>query len=425
MFDFFCNLRPVLTKNNCNMRRITFLLLLFCSAAMTSIGGGYQVSLHSTRYIGMGLIGTSLSYDASTIFNNPGGMSFIKDKWSFSGGASLIMARVTFQESGENYQAHLVHELNTPFYVYASYKATNNLSIGLAINTPYGNRLSWGDNWQGRFLIQNLNFKAITVQPSISYKFKDIIGIGVGLVWAYGSVDLNKALPIDYTAGESQLNIKGNTVGFGFNAGLMVHPVKGLSIGLDYRSKITMNVQNANATFTVPAALKGQFPNTQVAVALPLPANLDFGLSYEFNEKFLIGINLCYVFWKQYDSLVFDFKTKTPSLGRTATAALYQNRMIPRLGLQYKINPLVTVRVGGYYDPSPVQTDYLNPQTPSTNEIGLTAGLSVFPFKGFSIDAAFLYLIGMQRTGTYSPENFEGTYSSVFYIPAIGLTYSF
>ncbi|MEI6883065.1 MAG: outer membrane protein transport protein [Bacteroidota bacterium] len=407
------------------MRRITFLLLLFCFAAMTSMGGGYQVGLHSTRNTGMGLIGTSLTYDASAIFYNPGAVSFIKDKWSISGGVSLIMARVTFQQTNENYQAHLVHELNTPFYLYASYKATDNLSIGLAVNTPYGNRLSWGDNWHGRYLIQNLSFNAITVQPTVSYKFKNIVGIGIGLVWAYGTVNLNKALPLDGPSGEGQLNIKGSTIGFGFNAGIQIHPVKGLNIGIDYRSKINMDVQNAKATFTVPASLKSQFPDGNVSVSLPLPANLDFGLSYEINEKFLIGLNLCYVFWSQYDSLVFNFKTKTPALNRTATAALYQNRLIPRLGLQYKINPTVTVRVGGYYDPSPVPSDYLNPQTPSTNEIGLTAGLSVFPFKGFSIDAAFLYLMGMKRDGNYSPENFGGTYSSVFYIPAIGLSYSF
>jgi len=40
---------------------------------MNSFAGGYQVGLHSQRNIGMGLIGTSLSYDASALFYNPGG----------------------------------------------------------------------------------------------------------------------------------------------------------------------------------------------------------------------------------------------------------------------------------------------------------------------------------------------------------------
>jgi long-chain fatty acid transport protein len=407
------------------MRRITFLLLLLCFAATTSMGGGYQVGLHSTRNIGMGLIGTSLTYDASSIFYNPGGVSFVNSKWSISAGASLLMARATFQGKDENYQAHLESKLNTPFYFYAAYKATDDLSIGVAVNTPYGNGLSWGDNWQGRFLIQNLKFSAITVQPTISYKFKNIVGIGIGLVWAYGSVNMNKALPIDYTAGEASLNVKGSTIGFGFNAGLMVHPTKSLSLGVSYRSKITMDVQSADATFTVPAALQSSFPNGKVETSLPLPANLDFGASYVIKEKFLIGINLCYVFWSAYDSLVFNFKTKTPALNRSASPTLYENRLITRIGLQYTINPTITVRVGGYYDPSPVKDDYLNPQTPSTNQIGLTAGFSVFPIKGFSIDGAFLYVMGSERNGTYSPENFAGTYNTATYVPTIGLTYNF
>ncbi|MCK9424166.1 MAG: outer membrane protein transport protein [Bacteroidales bacterium] len=409
------------------MRRITFLLLFLCLAATTSFGGGYQVGLHSMRNIGMGLIGTSLSYDASSLFYNPGGAAFVNEKWSFSGGVSFLMARTTFQAKDVNYQAHLKHQINTPLYFYAAFKPTPNLSVGLAVNTPYGNGLSWGNDWKGRYLIQDLKFSAFTFQPTVSYKFKDIIGIGVGLVYAYGSVDLNKAIPLQGSTGDGTLNIKGSTGNFGFNAGLMVHPVKGLSIGVDYRSKIQMKVKGATATFTVPTSLKTLFPDNKVDVMLPLPANLDFGASYEFGQdkQWMIGINLCYVFWNTYDSLVFDFETKTSAVSRTATPALYENKLIPRIGVQYKLSDLITLRVGGYYDPSPVKDDYLNPQTPSMNQIGMTCGISIFPVKGLSIDAAFLYIMGSERSGTYSPDNFAGTYKNAVYNPGIGLTYNF
>jgi len=316
--------------------------------------------------------------------------------------------------------------MNTPLYFYAAFKPFEDLSIGVAVNTPYGNSLSWGDTWQGRFLIQNLSFSAITIQPSFSYKIKDIIGFGAGLVFAIGNVELNKALPMDGQNGmEGTVNITGSTYNVGFNGGIFVRPVKGLQIGIDYRSKINMKVDDGKADFTVPAALGASFPDGEVATELPLPANLDFGLSYEWKEKYMIGLNLCYVFWSAYDSLVFDFKTKTSSLDQSVAPALYENKLIPRIGFQYKINDIITMRLGGYYDPSPVPDDYLNPQTPSMDQIGLTAGLSVYPFKGFSIDAAFLYLMGLEREGTYSPENFSGTYRTTVYIPGIGLSYSF
>ena len=425
----FSNIAPSINQKNVLMRRFTSLLLFSCLAATTAFGGGYQVSLHSVRNIGMGLIGTSLSYDASSLFYNPGGAAFVNEKWSFSGGVSLLMARTTFQPLNVAEQAHLEHKLNTPLYFYAAFKPTANLSVGLAVNTPYGNGLSWGENWQGRYLIQNLTFRAFTFQPTVSYKFKDIVGIGVGLVYATGSVEMNKAIPLQGATGDGELNIKGNASNFGFNAGIMVHPIKGLSLGVDYRSKVAMKVKGGDATFTVPLSLSQSFPNTKVDAMLPLPANLDFGASYEFGDKkqWLVGINLCYVFWGTYDSLVFTFEkvSATQAITRSASPALYVNKLIPRIGAQYKMSDLLTLRVGGYYDPTPVPDDYLNPQTPSMNQIGLTCGISLYPTKGLSIDAAFLYIMGMQRSGTFSPDNFAGAYSTAVYVPGIGLTYNF
>jgi long-chain fatty acid transport protein len=400
---------------------------------MNSFAGGYQVGLHSTRNIGMGLIGTSLSYDASALFYNPGGAPFVDSKFSFSGGVTFLMARATYQSQDQVYQEHMKHMMNYPFYFYAAYKPIKDLSIGIAVNTPFGLSMAWPDNWQGRYLIQNVQFNAITIQPTIAYKFKNIIGIGAGLVISTGSVTLNKAVPVnggDSTDGK--VNIKGSTVKYGFNAGIMIHPVKGLSIGIDYRSKILMAVKDADAKFTVPAALSTNFPDNKADVTLPLPANLDFGISYEINEKFMIGLGLNYVFWNVYDSLVFDFKTATSAVkAHQASAKLYTNKLIARLGAQYKINNIITVRAGGYYDPTPIPSDRLDPMLPGSNEIGLTCGLSVYPLKGFSIDASFEYLMGTKRSGISSPDdnpgdqNFAGTYSAVFYMPGIGLTYNF
>lgn len=408
------------------MRKFILVLLLFSATAITTFAGGYQVGLHSVRNIGMGLIGTSLSYDASTLFYNPGGAPFLKDRFSITGGVSFLTTRVTFQPDGVNEQAHLQSKFNFPLYLSAAFKPTKNLSVGITVNTPYGNGLAWEKNWIGRFLIQDLSFRAFTIQPTVSYKFGDFIGIGVGLVYSTGSVDLNKAISLDGPEGEGSLNIKGTASNFGFNAGVMVHPLSGLSIGVDYRSKIEMEVKSGDATFTVPQTLISKFPNGKVDVMLPLPANLDFGVSYEFG-KFMVGVNLCYVFWNTYDSLVFKFDSvnATQSVRKSATPAMYESRLITRIGAQYKANQLLTVRIGGYYDPSPVQDDYLNPQTPSTNQIGLTAGLSVYPVKGFSIDAAFLYIQGTERKGTFSPDNFRGTYKNAVFSPSIGLTYSF
>lgn len=407
------------------MRKISGLLLFMVFAAATTFGGGYQVGLHGAKNIGMGLIGTSLSYDASTYFYNPAGGVFINEKFSFSGGLSLLMSRTTFQAMGMDYQTSIEHKMNTPFYFYAAFKPYEDLSIGLAVNTPYGNKLSWGKDWMGRYLIQDIAFKAITIQPSFSYKFHDVVSAGIGLVMCTGNVELNKALPLDSAGGEGAVNIEGDAFNVGVNFGVMVRPIKGLSLGLDYRSRINMFVDDGNATFSVPSSLEPNFPQNKVAVNLPLPANLDFGASYEINEKWMVGLNLCYVFWGVYDSLKFEFATTTPTVKETSSPTLYENKLIVRAGAQYTPNKWLAVRLGGYYDPSPVPDDYLSPQTPSANAIGMTFGLSVVPVKNLSIDLSFLYVMGFEREGTYSPENFGGTYKTTAYAPGFGLTYNF
>jgi long-chain fatty acid transport protein len=407
------------------MKKLTFLLLFLLMAAIGSYAGGYQVGLHSARNIGMGLIGTSLTYDASSLFYNPGGSPFVNEKFSFSGGVTFLMARTTFQAKYEAYQEELEHKMNYPFYFYAAYKPIKDLSVGIAVNTPYGLSMAWPDEWNGRFIIQNVSFSAITIQPTVAYKIKDIVGIGAGLIISYGKVDLNKAVPVEGSNGEGSTNIKGSTTKLGFNAGVMVHPVKGLNIGIDYRSKIDMAVKDADVSFTVPASVASNFSATGADVSLPLPANLDFGVSYEINGKWMIGLSLNYVFWNAYDSLTFYFKPATESLNTVSNPKLYKNRLIARLGAQWKIDDMFTVRAGGYYDPSPVEDDYVDPMLPSSNEIGLTCGLSVFPTKGLSIDAAFEYLMGFKRTSNDVNDNFPGTYKTAIFMPCIGLTYNF
>ncbi|MCX6252031.1 MAG: outer membrane protein transport protein [Bacteroidetes bacterium] len=415
------------------MRKVTFVLLFTLMAAMTTFGGGYQVGLHSIRNIGMGLIGTSLTYDASSLFYNPGGASFVNEKFSISGGVSFLMSRATFQAKNEAYQEHIDHVMNYPFNFYFAYKPIKDLSVGVAVNTPYGLSMSWPDKWEGRYLIQNIAFKAITIQPTVSYKIKDIIGIGAGLIISYGDVNLKRAIPVNGPdSADGQLTVKGTTIKYGFNAGILIHPIKGLNIGVDYRSKIDMSIKDGDATFAVPTAVASKFPYTKTDVSLPLPANLDFGISYEINEKIMIGLGLNYVFWSTYDSLKFTFKSPDPNVTLVSTSPkLYKDRLIARLGVQWKISGMFTVRAGGYYDPSPVPSDYLDPMLPSSNETALTCGISLYPVKGLSIDASFEYLMGSQRDGISSPNvtpgthNFEGTYSTAFYMPGIGLTYNF
>lgn len=407
------------------MRKLLLIILFLTFLSPVVFAGGYQVGLLGIRQTGMGLVGTSLASDPSTMFYNPGGLSFLKNNYNFSLGVSGINSYVLYQKTAPSItEAETENPLGAPFFFYGSFKINDKISAGVSVNTPYGNGLSWGENWVGRYLIQDISMRAIFIQPTVSYKLNDKIGFGAGFVIASGKVEMNRALPVQGVDGEGTFNLEGNTVEYGFNLGVLYKPIQKLQLGLNYRSSVDMNVDDAKVDFTVPLSLQGNFPDNEVSTKLPLPANLDFGASYQVTEKVLLAMTLNYVFWSSYDSLIFDFKTNTPALQDSRNPRLYSNRMIFRLGCEYAASDKLALRLGGYYDPSPVNDQYFSPETPSLNSLGLTAGLSWYPVKRLSLDLSFLYINGFKGERNYLPDNFSGTYKAQSFIPGIGISYS-
>jgi long-chain fatty acid transport protein len=410
------------------MKRIfTIIFSLQFLITYTAQSGGYQVSLHSHRNMGMGLIGTSLNFDASTVFLNPGAMATLPSNYSFMAGISGIRSTTKFQlEKPSIYQAATDNPLSTPFYLYATARIAKNLTLGLAVNTPYGNSLKWEEGWAGRYLIQEISLQAITIQPTVAYRLSESVSMGAGFVVATGKVDLKRKLPVQNESGEGEVNISGNTMNYGFNAGVLIALMPDLNIGLSYRSLIQMELEKAEANFTVPESLGYLFPeDNTVATSLPLPANLDLGISYRFSDKLMAGITLNYVFWSAYESLDFDFEMNTSALNDIQSPREYSNTLIFRTGAEYRLLDNLFLRAGAYFDPSPVNEIYFSPETPGLNNLGLSTGLTFLPTDNLSIDVGFLYVMGIEKDVSFLPANFTGTYKSRAYITGFGVSYSF
>jgi long-chain fatty acid transport protein len=133
------------------------------------------------------------------------------------------------------------------------------------------------------------------------------------------------------------------------------------------------------------------------------------------------------VFWGVYDSLKFEFEEQGNLLNSTNPRE-YSNTMIFRLGGEYVLNDMITLRAGAYYDPTPTNEDYFTPETPSLTTYGLSAGITIKPTQNLSIDLSYLHLETQQATKSYmDPDgtNFTGEYKTRTMIPGIGISYNF
>lgn len=410
------------------MRKLLSLTLM-ALAGSSMFAGGYRVAIQGQKQLAMGHTGVAVVNSAEVAFFNPAGMVYLDKKFNVSIGANGLFAKTKFQNSQYNWEAS-TDNFGTPFSVYATYKLTDWLTAGLAVYTPYGSAVEWDKGWEGSHLVNNIDLKAIFVQPSISIRMGDHFSIGGGPIYATGGVEFNRNLQNKGGALQNSnvtLDEKGISA-WGYNIGMMVTPCESVRLGLNYRSEIIMEARDGSATFSdypdYAAPLLGQ-PTTFNA-DLPLPAELTTGLSVQLTDKWLVAFDYNYTMWSVYKSLDVDFAN--PAITDSNNPRNYKNSSTYRVGTQYAATNKFTFRAGWYFDESPVQDGYFAPETPRNDSMGFTGGLTYQLNDKLGIDASFLYLHfdEVDNSYNYSPYGpFGGTYKSVVFSPGVGVTYGF
>lgn len=464
------------------MKKVIALACLSMLPLTYAAAEGYQVNAQSAKQSGMGHVGVAMKLGAESMHFNPAGLVFMDKNVDLSAGISGVFANAKFTNG--DYTAKTDNKASTPLYVYAGFKIYENLAAGISINTPYGSAINWGRDWQGAHLVQDISLKAFNIQPTVSYKIMDNLSIGAGLMMEFGNIELNRALigpgtmsslaagiiagnpslgalipdeikalmaKYDNTSAAS-VGLKGDAgMRFGFNVGAMYDINEKITVGLSYRSKVKARVKEGDVSLSyankadidklmgLVGMLMPGFPGlppldqATFSAELPLPDNWNVGVTYKPTNRWILSGEVQFVGWGAYKSLDVNFHPSS-ELGKYDIKApkSYENTRIYRLGAQFAATSRLDVRLGAYYDESPVKDDYLNPETPSMDKLGLTAGLSFRPLDRLSVDLAFSYVTGFGRDGSYTdadllgkPRTFAGHYDVYAFTPSIGLSYAF
>jgi long-chain fatty acid transport protein len=431
------------------MKKLFTLLVALSLFEVACHASGYQVLLQGNRTTGMGNLGTAMFRDASSLFFNPGAMAFMDHNEALVG-FNPIFATNAYWDSetpNSNYTAETDNPIGTPFHAYIVWgPAESNFKFGLGAFTPFGSGVNWGNTWAGRDLLNELSLRAIQIQPTVAYKLGDRFSIGAGLDVTIGSVNLQRTLLIEgRTSGdqytEGSINLDGNsTTQFGFNVGILFKASENLEIGLDYRSEVNMDVENGDTEFNVPEALSAFFPaENSFDASLPLPSVATVGLTYHIMDNLEVGAQFDWVGWSAYESLDIEFEQTTPGiLDNTSSPRNYKDSWVAHIGGEYRLESGLQLRLGGYYDVTPVQDGYMTAETPDNNRIGFTGGLG-YGIGDLQLDLSFLYIHSSEReqttqqavaAGTLDPSTgsrdvLPGTYRLNALIPGVSIAYKF
>lgn len=394
------------------------------TASMSAFSQAFQVNFQGQKQQAMGCAGSADYIDGSSLFYNPGATAFSTES-SVNLATTPIFSHILYVDSATQQGYRSQNPVGTPFSAYGLFQLKKDfpLKAGIAVYTPFGSTVQYEEGWIGRFALTKLSLKAIFIQPTLSYKITDKIGIGAGFVFSTGEVNLQKDIPVQDSLGNfAHAELAGKAKGFGYNVGLSYKVTDKLTLGLTYRSKVQMNLKDGQATFTVPAALASSFPNGKFTGGLPLPDVTTLGISFKPIEKLKIVLDVNHVGWKAYDTLAFDYVQNTSTLQDTKSARNYKSIFAFRLGAAYKISDAFEVRAGGGFGFTPVQKGFATPETPDANRAYGTIGFGYNAGKHLTIDAS-LYYTQLQRAETNQETNLSGTFTTKAIAPGIAFIY--
>lgn len=402
---------------------VLILVLIFIFPNNSSAGGFENGPSMGMKAASMGGTFTGIASDASSAFYNPGAMSFLEFS-QLSLGTSLRFGSSSYL-SPYSGNSDMDNKLDAHLHLYGVGKLSEQLAIGISVNSPFCLKTSWKDDWTGRFITQETRISATYIQPTISYLFGESFGVGIGPVIAFGKTIHTKAIPYNSNSGELGAEMDGNSTGFGLNIGLFLKPNENFNMGLNYRSSVNMKVKEGDVSFSnVPSSLVEDYPSPLFfSTEYKLPSVISLGTSFNITRELLIGIDVNYTTWKSFDSLEFTFENQ-PDLNY-GSGKFYENTFAIRLGGQYDLSEKFQVRGGVAFDQSPVPDKYYSPENPDADKFVFSLGGSVKFGEHFGLDVAYM-LENLKEREVFNEEiQFGGNYKSLYNTIGVTLNYVF
>jgi len=406
------------------------ILMFFILMSIIMQGGGFRISLQGARQVAMAHT-SAHTRDASIAFFNPAGISFIPSKLSFTAGTFMVFGNADFQNKPTLYKTKTENPVSTPSFFNIAYKATDKLSVALSLTTPFGSGIDWGQDWAGKDLITKITLRSYFFQPTIAYRLADWVSVGAGYIYAVGSVNLQKA--ISSVDGKMKLLDK-NATGNGYNLGVYVKPIKDLDISIAYRSNIDIDAVNGKARFKIPPSLVGSesFPteNDRFDAKLPLASEFTLGITYRLLPQWSISSDLNISGWNKYKALTLNFhQNKVGNDPNDPTISSSPKNLHTthtfRIGTEYSVTDKLDLRLGYYYDPSPISKDYWSPEMPSTDNNAITGGVGYKLLDNkLMLDMTGMYYIGNSRKVVNKFYNFKGDVKLNSFMFGLGLSWN-
>jgi long-chain fatty acid transport protein len=354
-------------------------IVALAALSTTALAGGFSIREQSAEGLGEAFAGIAAGTDGlSAMFWNPATISqhnsqgYISEN-NISGIIPYSRAKNGAGSGGSPDSGNIGVDAIVPAS-YSVYGLTDELTIGMAVNAPFGLGTN-SDTWMGSLHGDKSKIFSMNFNPVVAYKPADWITVAAGVQGEYISAKLTSTSP----AGAPVLNAKADDIDVGFTAGILLEPNDQLDIGIGFRSSISHKLKG-DATF-----LGGSF---NASAGLDTPEMVTLGIKYQLNDQWQLMAGAEWANWSRFKSLDLAL-AGVPTL---STPEKWKDSWFFSTGAEYALNDKVNLRGGVAYEISPVPDATRTPRLPDNDRIWLSAGASYKFNDWFTTNIAYSHV---------------------------------
>ncbi len=369
--------------------------ILIALTSQAANASGFALIEQSASGQGLSYAGAAANAeDASVMWFNPAGLTEIEGSQAIVG-MHVILPTAKFTDSGSapggTDDDGTVDGLVPNLYWKGDFKG---YAIGLGVTVPFGQKIVYTDDWAGRYQAIKTDLKTVNLNANIARKLNDKVSVGFGLNAQY--VHLTMGQKIDQTVvsqPDGDAEIEADSLGFGFNLGLMAKISEATQLGFAYRSEVSHAAKGSVSYDNVHAAVMAGgslVDGSSVHSDVTLPASASLSVAYKANSKLKVLADATWTGWAAYDELIVEFDS-----GASASESNqdFGDSMRYSLGAIYALDDQWILRTGLAVDKTPVPSDEArSARTPDNDRTWLSVGANYKLNKKMYLDLAYSHV---------------------------------
>ncbi len=373
---------------------LAFVLVLCCTPYAR--GEGFALNEWSARGVSLanGLVGraddvSALAYNAAGITQLPG--------THFMGGLAFISP----SGSVENYTASGSHTTTAKPatwlapHAFFSHQLNDTVWLGLGVFSRFGLGNSYSGDWTGRYNMYDVGVQTISFVPTLALKINNVLSVSAGVDIMYGNMYLGTKIPTVTSSMQrfdNDMQLEGSGWGIGGHLGLHMRLNDQWSVGLSYKSQVTLHL-NGDVEFSWHgdnlARRSAHLPEARDCSAeatLQLPDSIALGIAFKPLNNLSFELGTTWTRWSTYNALNIYMEDYDSINNKEWRDGWNFNASV-----EYKPFDWWSLRAGFFYETPVIDEDHADFIVPTNGRKTLSLGTG-FSWNNWTLDLAYSHI---------------------------------